>query len=51
MKQLAEQSPAMQKTVNVDIWFDRLAFNGAGAVWDRFRWNNRTRLSDSAFRK
>src|ERR1041384_30196 len=26
LKELAEQSPAMQKTVNVDIWFDRLAF-------------------------
>src|SRR4029079_17907398 len=24
MKQLAEQSPAMQKSVNVDIWFDKL---------------------------
>src|SRR5678816_966023 len=31
MKQLAEQSPAMQKTVNVDIWFDRLAFQPAQA--------------------
>src|ERR1044072_4011948 len=31
MKALAEQSPAMQKTVNVDIWFDRLAFQPAQA--------------------
>jgi len=31
MKQLAEQSPAMQKTVNVDIWFDKLAFQPAQA--------------------
>jgi len=33
MKQLAEQSPAMQKTVNVDIWFDKLAFQPAQAVF------------------
>src|ERR671928_1877555 len=26
MKELAEQSPAMQRTVNVDVWFDRIAF-------------------------
>ena len=31
LKELAEQSPAMQKTVNVDIWFDRLAFQPAQA--------------------
>src|SRR5215510_9551543 len=31
LKQLAEQSPAMQKTVNVDIWFDKLAFQPAQA--------------------
>ena len=33
MKQLAEQSPAMQKSVNVDIWFDKLAFQPAQAVF------------------
>ncbi|HEY6803667.1 MAG TPA: FtsW/RodA/SpoVE family cell cycle protein [Pyrinomonadaceae bacterium] len=33
MKQLAEESPAMQKTVNVDIWFDKLAFQPAQAVF------------------
>jgi cell division protein FtsW (lipid II flippase) len=33
LKQLAEQSPAMQKTVNVDIWFDKLAFQPAQAVF------------------
>jgi cell division protein FtsW (lipid II flippase) len=33
MKQLAEQSPAMQKTVNVDVWFDRLAFQPAQATF------------------
>jgi cell division protein FtsW (lipid II flippase) len=33
MKQLAEQSPAMQKTVNVDIWFDKLAFQPAQAIF------------------
>ena len=31
MKELAEQSPAMQNTVNVDIWFDKLAFQPAQA--------------------
>src|SRR5215813_12756799 len=31
LKELAEQSPAMQKTVNVDIWFDQLAFQPAQA--------------------
>ena len=31
LKELAEQSPAMQRTVNVDIWFDRLAFQPAQA--------------------
>src|SRR5678809_1428286 len=31
LKELAEQSPAMQKTVNVDIWFDKLAFQPAQA--------------------
>lgn len=33
IKELAELSPAMQKTVNVDIWFDRLAFQPAQAVF------------------
>jgi len=33
MKELAEQSPAMQKAVNVDIWFDKLAFQPAQAVF------------------
>ena len=33
LKELAEQSPAMQRTVNVDIWFDKLAFQPAQATW------------------
>lgn len=33
MKEIAEQSPAMQKTVNVDIWFDKLAFQPAQAIF------------------
>ncbi|HEX8493262.1 MAG TPA: FtsW/RodA/SpoVE family cell cycle protein [Pyrinomonadaceae bacterium] len=33
MKELAEQSPAMQKTVNVDVWFDRVAFQPAQATF------------------
>ena len=33
LKELAEQSPAMQKSVNVDIWFDQLAFQPAQAVF------------------
>jgi cell division protein FtsW (lipid II flippase) len=33
LKELAEQSPAMQKTVNVDIWFDKLAFQPAQAQY------------------
>ena len=33
LKQLAEQSPAMQRTVNVDIWFDKLAFQPAQAIF------------------
>ena len=33
LKELAEQSPAIQKTVNVDIWFDKLAFQPAQAVF------------------
>ena len=33
MKELAEQSPAMQHTVNVDVWFDRVAFQPAQATF------------------
>ena len=33
LKQLAEQSPAMQRTVNIDIWFDKLAFQPAQAIF------------------
>jgi cell division protein FtsW (lipid II flippase) len=33
MKELAEQSPAMQKTVNVDVWFDRIAFQPSQATF------------------
>ena len=33
MKELAEEGPAMQKTVNVDVWFDKLAFQPAQAVF------------------
>jgi cell division protein FtsW (lipid II flippase) len=33
MKELAEESPAMRQTVNVDIWFDRFAFQPAQAVF------------------
>ena len=33
MKELADQSPAMQKAINVDIWFDKLAFQPAQAVF------------------
>ena len=33
MKQMAEQSPAMQRTVNVDVWFDRVAFQPAQATF------------------
>jgi cell division protein FtsW (lipid II flippase) len=33
LKELAEQSPAMQNTVNVDVWFDKLAFQPAQAVF------------------
>ncbi len=31
LKELAAQSPALQRTVNVDIWFDKLAFQPAQA--------------------
>jgi cell division protein FtsW (lipid II flippase) len=33
LKQLAEQSPTAQRTVNVDVWFDKLAFQPAQAVF------------------
>ena len=33
LKELADQSPAMQKIVNVDIWFDKLAFQPAQAIF------------------
>ena len=33
MKELAEQSTAMQRTVNVDVWFDRAAFQPAQATF------------------
>ena len=33
LKELAEQSPAMQRTVNVDVWFDKLAFQPAQAAF------------------
>jgi cell division protein FtsW (lipid II flippase) len=33
MKQLAQQSPAMQRIVNVDVWFDKLAFQPAQAIF------------------
>jgi cell division protein FtsW (lipid II flippase) len=33
MRELAEQSAAMQRTVNVDVWFDRAAFQPAQATF------------------
>lgn len=33
MKELAGTSPAMQRTVNVDVWFDRIAFQPAQATF------------------
>jgi cell division protein FtsW (lipid II flippase) len=33
LKELAEQSPGLQRTVNVDIWFDKLAFQPAQAAF------------------
>jgi cell division protein FtsW (lipid II flippase) len=33
MKQLADESPAMQKTVNIDVWFDRIAFQPSQATF------------------
>jgi len=33
MRELAEQSEAMKKSVNTDIWFDKLAFQPAQAIF------------------
>jgi cell division protein FtsW (lipid II flippase) len=33
MRELAQESPAMQKSVNVDVWFDRLAFQPSQATF------------------
>jgi cell division protein FtsW (lipid II flippase) len=33
MRELANESPAMQKSVNVDVWFDRLAFQPSQATF------------------
>lgn len=33
MRRLAEQSPAMRRTVNVDVWFDRIAFQPSQATF------------------
>ena len=33
MRELAEESPAMQRTVNVDVWFDRIAFQPSQATF------------------
>ena len=33
LKEIADQSPELQNTVNVDIWFDKLAFQPAQAVF------------------
>src|SRR5215210_3454764 len=33
VRELAESSPAMQKTVNVDVWFDRIAFQPSQATF------------------
>jgi cell division protein FtsW (lipid II flippase) len=33
LKELAEQSPTTQKIVNVDVWFDKLAFQPAQAIF------------------
>ena len=33
LKELAEQGPATQKIVNVDVWFDKLAFQPAQAIF------------------
>src|SRR5437588_9252800 len=33
MREMAAESPAMQKTVNVDVWFDRIAFQPSQATF------------------
>ncbi|MDQ3919925.1 MAG: FtsW/RodA/SpoVE family cell cycle protein, partial [Acidobacteriota bacterium] len=33
MRELANESPAMQKSVNVDVWFDRIAFQPSQATF------------------
>ncbi|HEV3471423.1 MAG TPA: FtsW/RodA/SpoVE family cell cycle protein [Pyrinomonadaceae bacterium] len=33
MRQMAEESPAMQRSVNIDVWFDRAAFQPAQATF------------------
>ncbi len=33
LKELAQQSPAAQRIVNIDIWFDKLAFQPAQAIF------------------
>lgn len=33
LKELAAQSPLLQRTVNVDVWFDKFAFQPAQATW------------------
>jgi cell division protein FtsW (lipid II flippase) len=33
MKELAQQGTAMKRTVNVDVWFDRVAFQPAQAIF------------------
>ncbi|HWS56439.1 MAG TPA: FtsW/RodA/SpoVE family cell cycle protein [Pyrinomonadaceae bacterium] len=33
MRRMAEESPAMQRSVNVDVWFDRAAFQPAQATF------------------
>lgn len=33
LKALVEQSPAVQRTVNIDAWFDKLAFQPAQAIF------------------
>lgn len=33
LKELAQQSPAMQRSVNVDVWFDKLAFQPSQAAF------------------
>ncbi|HEY0407593.1 MAG TPA: FtsW/RodA/SpoVE family cell cycle protein [Pyrinomonadaceae bacterium] len=33
MKELAQESPGMQRVVNVDVWFDRVAFQPAQAIF------------------